>query len=305
MDARKKQQKRLKREKLRREHLEQSRDRQLRTGVKLFLSSGGITHQRPVPARNDRDGWQFHNDLNEKAVVQKAMTMFSSSALLKRFFVGRFKPRESGMVSFMLSRAAQAIHSDAPRKVPYWIVIGHPFDAGYFSALCNFALLKTSTPEGAAWNFPAQKLDNMPVFFSTHALDRMHERLQMSRSIPEQSIWPLFLPCKQSPYPRMFSLMFSKWPIGYCPYVVEDDKVIASTFLLPGMKGTPEEPLVNKILEPDVQLDVKWYNDDNFILASRENFELPPLVRILPWLQLNYDELGQFENVIARYAQKI
>ena len=301
MDAKKKQLKRLKREKVRKQHLERAREAKVNTGVSLFLSAGGITHGRPLPERNDRNGWMTHNELSEKAVLKKAFSMYPNEPLLKRMFVGQFNDRDTLRISLLLSRAAQSIYCDSPKEIPYWIISGHPTSPNYFSGLTSVKLKKIATPDGSAWGHPATLLENgMQVMFSSHALERMKQRLEMS-NIPEQPFWCMFLACKTSPYPGMFSIVGGEWTIGYCPYSVFNSHAIASTFLLPGMKGTPEEAYVTRLLSPGETLTASWFTTEKTAFAEAQNFSLPPLRVLVPWLRTDYDEMYLFEKLYKTF----
>jgi hypothetical protein len=305
--ARKKQRKALRRERVRARHLDAARQRTISTGMGLFVSGGGVTHGRPPPARNDRSGWNFYNDLDEGAVVRKAMAMYPKSPVLRRFFRGATSPKEAGEVGLMLSRAAQAISCDAPRRVPFWIMHGHPCSDEYLSAIVSFDLKKVVTQDGSAWAFPGKTTERGPVYFSTHALDRMRERLCIRA--PEQFVNVLGLDYGFTPDGALvmsMTLDSGKFvPIGYCP-LVGGEPLIASTFLLPGMKGTPEAGEFSAIFgDGDEIADVRWYDGDRWIAAQLRGVKIPLLAYAFPWLRDDYDEVENYRSMAAASARVI
>ena len=259
---RRREQKRKRREQIRKAHLNKARQATERESIEHFIK-GGVVLARGVPERNDREGWQHFNALELSAILKKAMSMFAGDKLLIRFLsrvddVSKFDFEE---ISMMLTKAAQAIECNPPFYIPYVraIRVSHGTDIGRSA----FRMEKIHTPYGATWTWCG--FDKQPkciyvgqrlylYTMSTHAVERLYERvlkvlgnllevvgimhyLEPKNAVMVNGEWliPLVINWKGV----MESL------IGYVPFMYEKHMVMAKSFLLPTMEGTPERVMLN------------------------------------------------------------
>lgn len=297
MDA--KQRKALKREKIRKEHLEAARKQRLAHAVNLYSESGPLTYRAVAPERNDRDGWSVYLDLNKEKVIKRTFALNKGNSMLRRFFLGQGREKENVELSLLFTRAAQTFHCNPPYLVPFYMICGN-FRNGYQAMLNWFKLEKKTTPYGTAWSFshkPEKEIGELSAAFSTHAVDRIMERLEIPKKVPEYASWmTLMFKFKPSSYPKMFDVMSSngKKLIGHCPYDVYEGQAIANTFLFPGMTGTPEEAFGAKLKNgKDEPITLKWFTDERIQQFSERGLEILHY-DLLPWKAPGYDFLRFF-----------
>jgi hypothetical protein len=247
--------KRKRREKIRKEHLEAFRSKRENDEREELLSSTKRVSS-VIPDRNDQLGWSRFNKLEPSLIIRKAFKTHPTDKTLKMFLSEptRLSKADTLYIADMLTEAVQAIQCNSPWYVPLVRLVR---ETGGFSLYTfAFELKKKSTPNGAAWyvvkfnssqDIIAVKERYYQLTFSTHAIERINERF-ISKNNPMAAV-VLFnniepLSPIYSGTDRLIPLTSATDPTrricGYCPFIIHDNMVIAKSFLIPTMDGTPE-----------------------------------------------------------------
>jgi len=255
-------QKRKRRDAIRKSHLSKARQAAERESIEQFIK-GGVVLSRGMPERNDREGWQHFNALELSAILRKALSLFAGDKLLIRFLskVDEVNKHDFEEISMMLTKAAQAIECNPPFYIPYVRAIRtlRGADIGRTA----FRMEKIHTPYGAAWTW--EDIDKQPQYIyvgkrlylftmSTHAVERLYERVLKILGSPLEVVGIMrFLSPKDAiqvneewlvPLVITYKGMLETL-VGYVPFVFEEHMIMAKSFLLPTMEGTPERIMLN------------------------------------------------------------
>lgn len=252
MDRRQKQleRKKKKREKARKQNAITKENYALNT----FLQSlDKLMKYKDLPDRNDMKGWHIHNIMTLKNIYKKALELFPNESILLKWTKPDFISCDEEKLSDLLTQASIAIYCDPPRYIPYVRANGANI------SLHHFTLKKVNTPNGVIWfdDSISSKIVKIGkkiyrLTYASHALDRIMERLELSNvkysDIKKVMILMMDLRVLNL-YDQFMVFGFDKHdklPFGYAPFQLHNNFAIATTFLLPGMKDTPEYRAITK-----------------------------------------------------------
>lgn len=253
MDRRQKKLERRKkhREKVRKEHLHhQKNERDQAVLEKVLDMRCGYLE---LPNRDDRLGWARHNQLELKKVILAALKQNPDNKALRRFL---FKPLDTrkddcGDLQIVFTKAAQSISCDPPFFVPYVDCMMN--EGNLYAEQRNISFKKHSTSYGAVWTpglieyvvYHHKKAYQLA--FSTHAMERFVERFGFEKKYEDMKLFryivrymePTDLIGGLVPMRLIGSSIF-----GYMPFETHEKMIVGTTFLLPGMRGTPEHQVL-------------------------------------------------------------
>ena len=280
MDAKKAQRKRLKREKIRKEHLllaKKQRIFALRKELDDMFKIDYDISKEYIPPRDDQVNWdrinQFRAPIN---VLNQARKIFGKHPILEALYENKVKEtdKESRLeLGYIFTAAAQVLCSEPPFFIPYFKF----FD---LSPTMNFFWARNIARKDL-WRIVHMDkkvtLNNKtyPVYLSEHFLRRFWERTTITDNLILRShMYYMFYNDFEfqdggnnmlgvvNTHERMKSLLGLHQPYGYSPMVkVEDDYIIAKTFLLPGYKNTPENEWFSVKVKADTIADIHKYKE--------------------------------------------
>lgn len=256
-------QKAKRREKVRKDHLAQTRRDEDGGALRRFFDTRYIV-KPGVPDRNDREGWARFNALDLKCVVKEALQMFKRDRTLWRFIESPNSITKYDVVTIegMLTKAAQSICCSPPYFIPLFILRKN--SAGISMHQPKFLMRKESTPFGLAWfndNWDGTQTqatiggETRLFAWSTHAIDRVMERVVKPMCITPSKLAYMMhgirpekvkLTSEGHVIPLSVGDKEHRFLLGYVPYDEHNNMAVARTFLLPTMKGTPERDELTK-----------------------------------------------------------
>jgi hypothetical protein len=242
-----------------------------------------IIPKNSLPAKDDMDGWHDINTIRERSqIMTKAIELFGQDQTLKEYLEGHFNIQDNHKrkrLNEIFTIAVQELCCKPPYFIPHMTMT---IDGRYYSpALSLYLLKKRGTGPGTLWyDFKnILEIDSKHVLFSTHAIERIMTRLDLvkikyTKNILTMALFSLMklgpiATAKGEPLLQLYNepLYGNTEPFGYCPISHDKDIIVATTFLLPGMSGTPEGVALRMIGEyPAI-------NNINDLEENKEAFE--------------------------------
>lgn len=270
--------KKKKRGKIRKEHLQKQKNKQKNDIFDQIINSP-IKYGN-LPDKDDRIGWARHNTITDlKKILITALKLYPNDKNLQKYLYST-KDVDSTAASYIgikLSIAVQSIRCDPPYYIPYVYVTGGLIHTS------TFELEKHHSPEGSIWtlHFAGDKenpaLGNASnivyiqrkvhqLAFSTHAIERMMDRLCYNSCTPLLLIPMSFRNIQAKVYNQsmmeLYMPKFDNKTLGYVPFDVNGRFAVGNTFLVPGMKNTPEhDELERHGFTVDNYLDIYKHKD--------------------------------------------
>lgn len=268
--------KRKRREKIRKLHLAHAKNQN-----NIYIRNNFIKVSTNLPDRNDREGWMDYNTITKDTIIQSAQKLYPRDKILNKFLRGNLHRKDLPYIETLLGHAAQKMANppyftpiivlESKQNIPYLRIIPHK-------------LKKHSTEHGTAWTIPKNDKSVDIVFhknryfqiaYSTHAMDRLYERIDLAIDKKLKDTYAIILLNKIT-YGKQISGLIplhiknTQLPFGYCPYTINENLIIATSFLLPCMNGTPE---YNKLKRHGHTLHIEKMSDlrsDNMAKILKE-----------------------------------
>jgi len=203
-----------------------------------------------MPDKNDRKAWSRLSKMRDaKAIIKRAFELYPKEKILREFRKYGFgcvqTKKEMYNLNDVFTAAAQSLYSDPPFYIPIVSVSSHGMRIEHVtpkkrngkagSIYCNI-YEEDIVVDGITYRFG----------FSTHAMERLYERMSPCLGITRLTVFSFLLrfiglgePTSSGDVHRVPLLLGDKI-FGYCPCMIEDDNLVAKTFLLPGMQFAPE-----------------------------------------------------------------
>jgi hypothetical protein len=229
------------------------------------------------------DGWHDINAIRDRAkIMTKAIELFDTDVTLKEYLDGHLNIHDNQKrkkLNEIFSIAAQELCCKPPYFIPHMTMIA---DGRYYApALSLYLLKKKGTGPGTLWYDLENilEIDSKHVLFSTHAIERIIARLDLVKNKYTKNTLSILLfsrmklgpmaAARGEPLLQLYNepLYGDTEPFGYCPISYNKDIIVATTYLLPGMSGTPEGVVLRMAGEyPAI-------NNINDLEENKEKFE--------------------------------
>lgn len=200
--------------------------------------------------------YQFIQQVQVKKVLTKARRYMSDSAWMKFDRSKPMSPRQIQEVEQAINRILRETTPDYPINVPFikiqsQAVTGYQFKRIITSAHLSLTTLDSvSTSEGTAYYLNRRDVCEYqgkcgPVAFSRHAIERLFERCsELDALTYKQAAVPLMFLYSVFRVGRFLEgagTFLSAYPWGFFPVQFAAGFWICTSFLTPGMDGTPKD----------------------------------------------------------------